>query len=69
MNKDVLEAVIGLYHTKNSNREVQNKADQVLEKLELEQDFVRDLESVEVIDPKHELKVETNIEYNALEGD
>ena len=68
LNKDALEAVIDIYHKKENNREVQNRTDQILEKLELEQDFVQDLESVEVIDPKHELKVEKNLEYNALEG-
>ena len=68
LNKDALEAVIDIYHKKENNREVQNRTDKILEKLELEQDFVQDLESVEVIDPKHELKVEKNLEYNALEG-
>ena len=65
LNKDVLEAVIDIYQP-NDNGEVQNRTDQVLEKLELEQQFVQDLESVQVMDEEHEKEVEANLEYNAL---
>ena len=49
LNKDILEAVIDIYQPKNNESDVQNKTDQVLEKLELEQEFVQDLESVQVM--------------------
>ena len=67
LNKDILEAVIGIYQPSN-NSEIQNRTDQVLEKLELEQEFVQDLESVQLMGEEHEKEVEANLEYNALTG-
>ena len=67
LNKDILKAVIDIYQPSN-NSEVQNRTDQVLEKLELEQEFVQDLESVQVMGEEHEKEVEANLEYNALTG-
>ena len=67
LNKDILKAVIGIYQPSN-NSEIQNRTDQVLEKLELEQEFVQDLESVQVMGEEHEKELEANLEYNALTG-
>lgn len=67
IHKDVLDAVIEIYHP-DDNEEVQNRTDEVLEKLELEQEFVQDLQSVQVMGEEHEQEVQTNLEYNALEG-
>ena len=67
LNKDTLTSVIDIYQPSN-NSEVQNRTDQVLEKLELEQEFVQDLESVQVMGEEHEKEVEANLEYNALTG-
>ena len=49
-----------------NNSEVQNRTDQVLEKLELEQEFVQDLESVQVMGEEHEKELEANLIWDTF---